>query len=101
MSPPAAAPAAKSANRRGRGRLKVDLKGSVLFGGQETPIQVLDMSRGGVRFRCRRSYADGILVRVAIPYTPGAANIFVPGRIRWCRTLPSGESECGLQYSKE
>jgi len=87
-------------NRRKRSRVKVELKGCILFGGQETTIEVLDMSRGGVRFRSRREFADGLLVRAAIPYNPGAANIFVSARISWCRPLPSGMSECGLKYVK-
>ena len=99
---PKPAPAPKAiANRREHPRAKIDLKGCILFCGQETPVQVTDMSRGGIRFRSRRNFADGVLVRVAVPYTPGAANIFVAGRIRWCRRLPSGMSECGLKYVKE
>jgi hypothetical protein len=85
-------------NRRRHPRVKTGLKGCILFYGQETPIEVTDMSRSGIRFCCRRSFADGLLVRVAVPYTRGAANIFVSGRICWCRALPTGMSECGLEY---
>jgi hypothetical protein len=99
---PELAPAPKVfVNPRKHPRVKVQLKGCILFGGQETPVQVTDMSRGGVRLRSARSFADGLLVRIAAPYNPGAANIFVSARICWCRGLPSGMSECGLKYVKD
>ena len=88
-------------NRRKHTRLKVELKGCILFGGQETTIEIADMSKGGVRFRSRRDFAQGLLVRAAVPYNPGAANIFVAARITWCRSQPSGMTECGLKYVKE
>jgi PilZ domain-containing protein len=87
-------------NRRKHSRVKMKLKGCILFGGQETPIEVTDISRGGVRFRSRRNFAEGLLVRAAIPYSPGGANIFVSAKISWSRSLPSGVSECGLKYLK-
>jgi hypothetical protein len=88
-------------NRRNKSRVKVTLKGCILFGGQETPVEVTNMSRGGVRFLTHRSFAQGLLVRAAVPYTPGVANIFVSARICWCKSLPSGMSECGMKYVKE
>lgn len=91
----------KPPNRRKHRRVKTGLKGCILFYGQETPIEVTDMSRGGIRFCCRRNFADGVLVRIAIPYMPGAANIFVSGKICRCRVLPSGMSECGFEYVKD
>jgi hypothetical protein len=107
-SPPVASTLGKPAaarkdpvNRRKHSRVKMELKGCILFGGQETTIEVVDMSRGGVRFRSRRDFADGLLVRAAIPYNPGAANIFVSARISCCLSLPSGLSECGLKYVKD
>lgn len=100
-SQPVSAPAATTQpNRRRHARVKTGLKGCIVFYGQETPIEVTDMSRSGIRFLCRRSFADGLLVRVAVPYTRGAANILVSGRICWCRSLPSGMSECGLEYEQ-
>jgi PilZ domain len=86
-------------NRRKHTRVKMGVKACILFYGQETPVEVIDMSRSGIRFRSHRSFAEELLVRVAVPYTPGAANIFVSGKICWCRTLPSGLSECGLEYA--
>jgi len=88
----------KPPNRRKHRRVKIGLKGCILFYGQDTPIEVTDTSRSGIRFSCRRSFTNGLLVRVAVPYTPGAANIYVSGRICWSRVLPSGLSEYGLEF---
>ena len=97
--PPPAVPSGRE--RRKHSRLKVHMKGCILFGGQETHIQVDDMSRGGVRFRSRRDYAVGLQVRTAIPYTPGGSNIFVSAQICWSKPLPDGTSEYGLRYVKD
>ncbi|MGH9521457.1 MAG: PilZ domain-containing protein [Terriglobales bacterium] len=86
--------------RRKASRMKIKRQGCILFCQQETPVDVLDMSRGGIRFQTPKSFADDLLVRVAVPYTPGTANIFVPARIRWSRTLPSGAFEYGMEYVK-
>jgi hypothetical protein len=89
-SQPASAPPAPAArNRRRHARVKTGLKGCILFYAQETLIEVTDMSRSGIRFHSNRSFAQGLLVRVAVPYTPGAANILVSGRNIWPRkTFP-------------
>ncbi len=99
--PPTASTPQPIANRRKHPRLKVKQKGCILFYGQEIPIEVTDMSRGGIRFYSPRNFAEGAPLRVAIPYTPGAANIFVAARICWSRPLPSGKTECGLMYVKD
>ena len=84
--------------RRKHRRVKTALKGCILSFGQETLIEVKDMSRSGIRFCCHRNFADGLLVRIAVPHTAGAANIFVSGRIRWSRVLAADMTECGLEY---
>ena len=96
----AGVPAPGGKDRRKTFRTKMQPKGCILFCQQETPVEVVDMSRAGVRFQCSRNFPDDLLVRVAVPYMPGAANIFVPARIRWSRTLPSGKFECGMEYMK-
>jgi PilZ domain len=98
---PEAVPAPPPQERRRQTRLKVNLKGLITFGGQETPIEVEDMSRGGVRFRARRQFILGLTVRAAIPYTPGGSNIFVSAKICWSKHGPDGTSEYGLQYVKD
>ncbi|HEY6937310.1 MAG TPA: PilZ domain-containing protein [Terriglobales bacterium] len=66
--------------------------------GPDNVVQVLDMSKGGIRFRSERRYVVGQFVQVAVPYTPGAANIFVQGRIAWGAASRSGSHEYGLKY---
>jgi|SRR5450432_3773338 len=61
-------------------------------------VEVLDISRGGVSFRGKRGYQVNSWIQFAVPYTPGAANIFVSGRIAWRRELPEQAYEHGVQY---
>src|SRR5574340_280347 len=79
-------------SRRQR-RLKVALKACVRLGGREDVVQVLDTSRGGIRFRSALVYVEPIFVEVAMPYTEGSENFFVSGRIVWRHTAQPGEFE--------
>jgi hypothetical protein len=69
-------------------------------GGEQELTQLLDISRGGICFRSKRQYSVQAWIRVAVPYTPDAANIFVPGRIAWHRETADGPHEHGVQYVK-
>jgi hypothetical protein len=69
-------------------------------GGEQDLTQLLDISRGGICFRSKREYPVQAWIQVAVPYTPEAANIFVPGRIAWHRTTPDRLHEHGVQYVK-
>jgi hypothetical protein len=68
--------------------------------GGEDVVQVLDVSRGGVSFRGDRVYEVNTWIQIAVPYTPGAANIFVAGRIARRQELDNGQKEYGVQYVK-
>jgi len=59
---------------------------------------LLDISRGGISFRSTHSYTVHSWVELAVPYTEGGANIFVPGRIAWERPVSNGVREYGVQY---
>jgi len=48
-----------------------------------------NMSRGGLCFRTRRAYAQESVVEVAVPFTKGAANIFVPARVVYMQEVPA------------
>ena len=50
-----------------------------------------NVSRGGFRFKSRRRYALGTIIEAALPYTPGAANIFAPAQIVYADEAPVGE----------
>jgi hypothetical protein len=69
-------------------------------GREQDLAQLLDISRGGICFRSKREYPVQAWIQVAVPYTPEAANIFVPGRIAWHRATPDGLHEHGVQYVK-
>jgi hypothetical protein len=49
-----------------------------------------NVSRGGFRFMSRRRYPQGTIIEVALPYTPGAANIFAPAQIVYASEAPEG-----------
>lgn len=81
-SPPAGdeTPPAAYTQRRRHPRLRVNLKGCILLDSEpETVVSVLDMSRGGLRFRTQKTYRVEQWVQVAAPYTIAAGNIFQPG----------------------
>jgi len=89
------------ARRRRYPRLRVNLKGGIVLDGEpETVVAVLDMSRGGLRFRTHQAYSVEQWVQVAAPYTLAAGNIFQPGRIVWRREHEVPMFEYGLKYVK-
>ena len=47
----------------------------------EEVVSTENVSRGGFRFRSRKDYPIGTVIEAALPYSPGAANIFTPARI--------------------
>ena len=63
-------------------------------------VDVVNVSRGGVCFHSSRIYAQDTWIQIAVPYTPGAANIFVAGRIVRCRKLDGDLTEYGVEYAK-
>jgi hypothetical protein len=80
-------------------RVRVNLKGCVALDNEpERVVSVLDMSRGGLRFRTQHKYGVQLWVQVAAPYTIGGANIFQPGRIVWQREQGIETLEYGLKY---
>jgi len=60
-----------------------------------------DISRGGLRFRSRKTYAVKADIEVAAPYSPGSPNIFVRGKIAYVQEVP-GEKyfRYGVAYAK-
>jgi hypothetical protein len=64
-------------------------------------VDVLDVSRGGLRFTSLHEYQRGTWVQVAVPYTPGGANIFVSARIVRVQGVKGDNQrrEYGLQYA--
>lgn len=94
------APLPGSKNRRRFTRTNMLKTGCVRQPGSDPDIvQVLDMSRGGVRFESKRLYRRGSWVEIAVPYIGGgAAEVFVPGRIARIIERRDGKHEYGIEY---
>ena len=90
-------------DKRKHRRLKMQTNGCIREPGvEENVVAVVDVSRGGVKFRTPKKYAVHKWVEIAVPYTRGAANIFVPARITWVKTGNPGDwNEYGLAYVKQ
>jgi hypothetical protein len=65
-------------------------------------VDVIDLSRGGVHFMSFVDYYRGTMVEVAVPYTNGGANVFVPAEVVriQCRPTAGIPGDFGLRYSK-
>jgi len=66
-------------------------------------VDVLDLSRGGVHFLSFVDYYKGTMVEVAVPYTDGGANVFVPAEVArvQCRPTSGIPGDFGLRYVKK
>jgi len=95
-----AAPTAEFKNRRRYVRTILRKTGCVRQPGSDPDVvQVLDMSRGGIRFESGRVYRKFSWVEIAVPYIGGgAAEVFVPGRIARVVERADGKREYGIEY---
>ncbi|HEV2491169.1 MAG TPA: PilZ domain-containing protein [Candidatus Acidoferrales bacterium] len=68
--------------------------------GMEDEMAVCEnVSQQGIAFRSRRKYEVGAQVEVAVPFTAGTANVFIPAVIVHARPLPSaGLHRHGAKY---
>lgn len=61
-----------------------------------------NVSRQGIAFRSRRKYEEGTHVEVAVPYTQGTANVFIPAVVMHVRALPTaGLYRHGVRYLRK
>lgn len=94
-------PTGKKADKRKHPRISMKTVACV---GQGDPradvVEVVNISRGGVCFHSARSYSQDTWIQIAVPYTPGAANIFVAARIARSRKLDGALTEYGVEYAK-
>ncbi len=77
-----AAKPADAVNRRKHGRVKSNVPACIRQ--PECPDEIVtckDISRGGISCQTSRPYQKGARIEVAVPYSAGAGNIFVPARI--------------------
>jgi hypothetical protein len=109
-SPPAAAPEpapasptpARQENRRKHVRTKVSFKACIRsFAFGDDIVTCEDISRGGLRFKSRKPYAEKADIEVAAPYSPGSGNIFVRAQIVHVLELKEEKRfRCGVAYAK-
>lgn len=61
-----------------------------------------NVSRQGIAFRSRRKYDEGAQIEVAVPYTQGTANVFIPAVVVHVRSLPTaGLYRHGVKYLRK
>lgn len=73
------------------------------LGQADDVVDVIDVSRGGFRFFSLVDYQPKAYLAIAVPYTEGGANVFIPARVVRVKTRPKapdiyGEFAC--QYEK-
>jgi hypothetical protein len=94
----------ESGDKRGRTRmrLKTRLTACVRQAGTDDELAVCeDISPIGMCFRSKRRYDSQSQIQVAVPYSPDAANIFLPARIIYSEEMPkAGLFRHGTEYSK-
>jgi len=98
-----ASPDAKVVPARNKARIKARILACIRHKGFSEEVAVCeDLSRGGLSFRSRNQYPQGSRVEVAVPFTPGSGNIFVPVRIVFSQQIPAaGLYRHGASYIQQ
>jgi hypothetical protein len=101
--PPETASAQSEQRGRKRMRLKTRLTACIRQAGTDDELAVCeDISPIGMCFRSKRQYEADAAISVAVPYSPEAANIFLPARIVYSEKIPrAGLYRHGTEYRKE
>lgn len=88
--------------QRQRMRLKTRLTACIRQSGADDELAVCeDISPIGMCFRSKRRFDAESPVEVAVPYSPDAANIFLPARIIYSEEMPkAGLFRHGTEYRK-
>jgi hypothetical protein len=87
--PPPREPDPLRVNRRKHPRIKVSYSALVRHPERGDDVVVCeDMSRGGLRFKSKKTYYERSLIEIAAPYVPGQTPIFVPAQIVFIQELP-------------
>jgi hypothetical protein len=102
IADPASGPPNGEQRERSRMRLKTRLTACIRQTGEDDELAVCeDISPIGMCFRSKRRYEKGTPIDVAVPYSPDAANIFLPARIVYSEELPkAGLFRHGTEYRK-
>jgi len=83
-------------------RLHTRLTACVRQAGSDDELAVCeDISPLGMCFRSKRRYESGAVIEVAVPYSPDAANIFLPATVVYSEQLPkAGLFRHGTEYRR-
>jgi hypothetical protein len=97
-----AVPADSEHRERQRIRLKTRLTACIRQLGADDELAVCeDISPVGMCFRSKRRYDADAPIEVAVPYSPDAANIFLPARIVYSEEMPkAGLFRHGTEYRR-
>jgi len=101
--PPPPPPAPMARIERKFKRIRCKLQGCIRSKNDhvEEVLEVNDVSRGGVCFITNNHLLPGTRFEIAVPYSPGMANIFVPAEIIRAKAIPGKHAyECGAAYLK-
>jgi hypothetical protein len=104
-SGPPSVPAPAPANKNSRRHTRIRCKFQACIRGQknqeEEVFEVKDVSRGGICFMTRKYLVPGTKIEIAVPYSKGGVNIFVPAQVVYIRTISENSPyECGAAYLK-
>ena len=100
--PQGAIPETGDQRGRERLRLKTRLTACIRQSGADDELAVCeDISPVGMCFRSKRRYAADAAIDVAVPYSPDAANIFLPARVVYSEEMPkAGLFRHGTEYRR-
>jgi hypothetical protein len=75
-------PASDAHHKRKHARIRTKVLAGIRQSGfPEEIVECEDLSGGGICFRSATRYIDGSRIELAVPYSKGSGNIFVPARI--------------------
>ncbi len=102
QAPPGEVPASGEQRGRQRLRMKTRLTSCIRQANEDDELAVCeDISPVGMCFRSKRRYESGADINVAVPYSPEAANIFLPARVVYCEEIPkAGLFRHGVEYRR-
>jgi hypothetical protein len=101
--PPESQPAPRTKNERRHNRIGCKLQACIRYESHfdDEVLEINDVARGGVSFKTRKYLAPGTKIEIAVPYSKGMANIFVPAEIVRLKAIPDKNLyEYGAAYIK-
>ena len=95
-------PGGEEQRERQRMRMKTRLTACIRQKDTDDELAVCeDISPIGMCFRSKRRYDTKTIIQVAVPYSPDAANIFLPARVIYSEEMPrAGLFRHGVEYRR-